>query len=51
MSETTALGAAFAAGLAVGVWKDMDDLQRTWTAGDEYVSTMAPELRDKASLP
>lgn len=45
MSETTALGAAFAAGLAVGVWKDTDDLSKTWALGQEYASTMAAETR------
>ena len=29
--ETTALGAAFLAGLAVGVWRDLDDVRRSWT--------------------
>lgn len=47
MSETTALGAAFAAGLAVGVWKDTDELAKTWAVGNEYASTMAAEKRDK----
>lgn len=47
MSETTALGAAFAAGLAVGVWKDTDELSKTWSLGQEYESTMAAEKRDK----
>ena len=28
--ETTALGAAYAAGLAVGYWRDLDDLRRNW---------------------
>jgi glycerol kinase len=28
--ETTALGAAYLAGLAVGVWKDLDDVARRW---------------------
>ena len=28
--ETTALGAALLAGLAVGVWKDMDEIRRVW---------------------
>lgn len=28
--ETTALGAAYAAGLAVGVWKDLDELRAMW---------------------
>ena len=30
--ETTALGAAFLAGLAVGFWKDISDVQSTWQA-------------------
>lgn len=47
MSETTALGAAFAAGLAVGVWKDTDELSKTWSLGQDYESTMAAEKRDK----
>lgn len=47
MSETTALGAAFAAGLAVGVWKDTNELSKTWTLGQDYTSTMAAEKRDK----
>ena len=30
VAETTALGAAYAAGLAVGFWKDLDDLRDNW---------------------
>jgi glycerol kinase len=30
MIETTALGAAYAAGLAVGYWKDLEDLKQNW---------------------
>ena len=30
--ETTALGAAFLAGLATGVWSDLDEVSRTWSA-------------------
>jgi len=32
ISETTALGAAFAAGLAIGFYRDLDALRRTWMA-------------------
>jgi glycerol kinase len=32
MLETTALGAAYLAGLAVGYWKDMDEIQKQWEA-------------------
>lgn len=30
ISETTALGAAYLAGLAVGYWRDIDELQTQW---------------------
>jgi glycerol kinase len=30
VSETTALGAAYAAGLAVGLWSDLDELRANW---------------------
>ena len=30
VAETTALGAAYAAGLAVGVWKNTDELRENW---------------------
>ena len=38
MRETTALGAAFAAGLAVGVWSDFDELKKINTVG--YVMSL-----------
>jgi glycerol kinase len=31
MLETTALGAAYLAGLAVGYWKSVDELQQQWS--------------------
>jgi glycerol kinase len=30
VAETTALGAAYAAGLAVGFWKEVEDLRENW---------------------
>jgi glycerol kinase len=30
VSETTCLGAAYAAGLAVGIWPDIDSLRKSW---------------------
>jgi glycerol kinase len=30
VSETTALGAAYLAGLAVGYWNDLDDVTKNW---------------------
>ena len=35
--ETTALGAAYLAGLAVGYWKDLDDVTSNWVRGREFV--------------
>jgi glycerol kinase len=40
--ETTALGAAYLAGLAVGYWKDMDDIRSNWSCD----RTFTPELAD-----
>lgn len=45
--ETTALGAAFAAGLAVGVWKDLPEIKRLWAVADVFKPTMSAELRAK----
>lgn len=47
VQETTSMGAAFAAGLAVGVWKDMEQLKTMWTADKTYVPTMPEEERQK----
>lgn len=38
--ETTALGAAFHAGLAVGLWSGLDDLARTWRRGARFEPRM-----------
>ncbi|MDF8333816.1 glycerol kinase GlpK [Novosphingobium cyanobacteriorum] len=38
--ETTALGAAFFAGLATGVWSGLDDLAATWTCSRRFVPVM-----------
>jgi glycerol kinase len=43
--ETTALGAAFFAGLATGVWSGLDELSRTWQQRDAFAPRMAPERR------
>ncbi|TSA04034.1 MAG: glycerol kinase [Methylococcus sp.] len=42
VSETTALGAAFSAGLAVGFWKDLDELRRLWAVDRIYHPKMDP---------
>ena len=38
--ETTALGAAYAAGLAVGYWRDTDDLRRNWGVTHTWTPAM-----------
>ncbi|MGE0822988.1 MAG: glycerol kinase GlpK [Candidatus Binatia bacterium] len=45
--ETTALGAASAAGLAVGFWKGMDELRANWVKGKEWLPTMLPAQREQ----
>ncbi|MEV0063935.1 glycerol kinase GlpK [Nocardia sp. NPDC050718] len=43
--ETTALGAAYAAGLAVGYWSGLDDLRANWTADHTWTPTMSDDER------
>ena len=43
--ETTAMGAAFFAGLHVGYWKDLDEIKAIWKKDAEFESHMAPEMR------
>ncbi|QDU81076.1 Glycerol kinase [Polystyrenella longa] len=45
--ESTALGAAFLAGLATGVWKDMDTIASSWALDKEFVPSMTEDNRDK----
>ncbi|RKN38196.1 glycerol kinase GlpK [Streptomyces hoynatensis] len=47
VSETTCLGAAYAAGLAVGFWSDVEDLRRNWRRAAEWTPDMDPAERDK----
>jgi glycerol kinase len=44
--ETTALGAAFLAGLATGVWTDLQAVARTWTTGAVFKPAMAASCRE-----
>lgn len=43
--ETTAMGAAFFAGLAVGYWKDLAEIQGIWKMGAQFESRMAAKTR------
>ena len=44
---TTALGAAYAAGLAVGYFKDLSDLRANWTADRTWTPNLKNEKRDE----
>jgi glycerol kinase len=46
-TETTALGAAYAAGLAVGVWRTVDDLRVQWGKDKEWTPKMDSIVREK----
>ena len=43
--ETTALGAAYAAGLAVGYWSGLDDLRANWSVAETWEPTMEADQR------
>ena len=45
--ETTALGAAYLAGLAVGIWHDPDELRRQWRCDVSFLPHMTAEQREK----
>jgi glycerol kinase len=47
MVETTALGAAFLAGLATGFWKSRDEIGRAWKMDRKFTPRMRPEARDR----
>lgn len=44
--ETTALGAAYAAGLAVGYWAGPDDLRANWAVAERWTPTMTADRRE-----
>ncbi len=47
VAETTALGAAYAAGLAVGFWEDVDDLRANWGLDQQWDPTASGSQRDE----
>ncbi|GAB3955739.1 glycerol kinase GlpK [Streptomyces sparsus] len=47
VAETTCLGAAYAAGLAVGYWPDTDTLRANWRRAAEWTPRMDAETRDR----
>jgi glycerol kinase len=46
VAETTALGAAYAAGLAVGFWKNTDELRTNWNESKRWTPDWSAEQRD-----
>jgi glycerol kinase len=47
VAETTALGAAYAAGLAVGFWSGLDELRANWQEDRRWEPSMDPAERDR----
>ena len=45
--ETTAMGAAYLAGLAVGYWKSKEDVIKNWSVNRVFMPTLEKELRDE----
>ena len=41
--ETTALGAAYLAGLATGYWKNLEEIQRQWQVDARFTPSMPPD--------
>ncbi len=48
VNETTALGAAYLAGLAVGVWENQNDVKESWALDREFEPRLAPADRESA---
>lgn len=47
ITETTALGAAYLAGLAIGFWRDVDELSQQWQLERVFTPNMTQAARDK----
>ncbi|MDP2338475.1 MAG: glycerol kinase GlpK [Bacteroidota bacterium] len=50
VTETTALGAAYLAGLATGYWKSIEELQEQWQIQTIFSSSISNEKRDELTL-
>jgi glycerol kinase len=48
VAETTALGAAYLAGLATGYWSDRVEIDTNWRLSRRYVPTMSENQREHA---
>jgi glycerol kinase len=47
VAETVSLGAAYAAGLAVGFWPDTDALRAYWHVAAQWLPDMEPDQRER----
>ena len=47
VSETTALGAAYLAGLAVGYWKDREEISKQWKIETTFTNKLDREISKK----
>ena len=47
VDETTALGSAYAAGLAVGYWESIDELRQNWQVDRQFSAEMSSQKADK----
>lgn len=47
VTETTALGAAYLAGLAVGYWKNMEEIQQQWQVDTEFIPHIESSKREE----
>ncbi|MCA1058759.1 glycerol kinase GlpK [Rossellomorea aquimaris] len=47
VNETTALGAAYLAGLAVGFWKDRDEISKQWNKDKQFEPEMDSEIQEE----
>jgi glycerol kinase len=46
VNETTALGAAYLAGLASGLWRSTDELASLWSVDAEWTPSMSADQRE-----
>lgn len=48
--ETTALGAGLQAGLGIGLWRDLEEIEKKWEASERFYPKLAPAQRKKEIL-
>ena len=45
--ETTAMGAAYLAGLAVGYWNSLEEIKENWAIDQIFEPSIDPEVRER----